>query len=488
MTRIIASGNTVAPSLDELLVSDDPAWLWDGERARIVWANHAGTTWFGTETLFDLLEIVFDEDEPDVANIKKLTTRLPRGQSASVQVKFSAAATNQLLACTCYVHTLADGRSGLLVCADPVSQTANALPAAVQAMALGAFPLPVCVVSGSGDMVFSNDALQTIVPANCDADFIHDLAGDLIEKSYTAGLTSGLKEVETKHGRRDVKIMARPLEKADRLADSSFLLVLEDVTERRSLERSLLEAADAGLAEDDDESQKNVAIELEISPEPSTQPVEPSTAQEEPSAQPVEPSATQTEPSLDNEVVRALTALRLEIEKQTNQAVAQNNNIDNSASTKPVTAKSPVPEKPEASAVRSVAVSDKTRVDISVPDIVSSTLNSLPQPLVLVDQEGNLLFANTITIELMGVNTWPEIGERTTLGDAIAALDGEDGSISLFTAKDEPISLDVIMSTFPWKDGPVYQATLSPGSDGEEADNRRAVDSGHSAQKKTLKK
>ncbi|HFC05027.1 MAG TPA: PAS domain-containing sensor histidine kinase, partial [Rhizobiales bacterium] len=121
----------------------------------------------------------------------------------------------------------------------------------------------------------------------------------------------------------------------------------------------------------------------------------------------------------------------------------------------------------------------------SVPDIVSSTLNALPQPLVLIDPAGQLLFANDVAVKLMGVDSWPEIGEVTTLADALAALEGEDGSISLFTAKDEAINLDVMITAFPWKDGPVYQATLSPGSDGEEADNRRAVGSKKNTEKVT---
>jgi len=468
VTSTTASEKIDVPNLDQLLVSDNPAWLWDGERTRIVWANHAGTQWFGVETLFDLLEIIFDTDEPGISDIKRLTSRLPRGQSAPVQLKFSAATSNQPLACTCYVHTLADGRSGLLVCADKVTQSATALPAAIQAMALGAFPLPICVVTGSGHMVFSNEALQDMLPARADDGFIDTLAGDLIEKSLETGLTSGLMSAETRHGKRDIRIIARPLEKADRLAESSFLLVLEDVTERRSLERSLLEAAEHF------DDQQEVELEVEVvpatAPEPSANVVEPSANVAEPSV----PTARAEEPSsaqLDNEVVRALTSLRQEIEKQTihaTQAAPQANKAGTEAK--------PAPAAPAKS-------DDSADISISVPNIVSSTLNSLPQPLVLVDPAGSLIFANDITVELMGVETWQDIGEKTTLGDALAALEGEDGSISLFTAKDEPVSLDVIMSTFPWKDGPVYQATLSPGSDGEEADNRRTVGS-----KKNLKK
>jgi len=423
VTKVVAPG-VVAPGLDELLVSENPAWLWDGERVRIVWANSAGTSWFGAETLFDLLDVVFDETEPGVARIKELTRILPRGEKASASFQFSAASGDQPLACECYVHALADGRSGLLVCARAADAPKNALPLAVQAMALGAFPLPVCVVSGTGRVMFANQALQEIWPDNTGFQF----ADSLIEQSFKAGLLSGFKSVTTRHGKRDIKVIVRPLEKAERLVDSNFLLVLEDITERRALERSLLEAA---THNSDSTEQTDQALAKSAVPAP-------------------------VDPPVENEVAVALDALRQEIQKQ-------------------------VPARPQESKLQEQAEQETASNDdndddgIGVPEIVSATLNNLPQPLVLVDQSGHLLFANDVAVELMAVENWQAIDKITTLGDALAALEGEDGSISLFTAKDEPLSLDVIMSSFPWKDGPVFQATLSPGSDGEEADNRRAA-------------
>ncbi len=431
MTKVVASG-VVAPGLDELLVSENPAWLWDGERARIVWANSAGTSWFGAETLFDLLDVVFDEAEPGVARIKELTRILPRGEKASASFQFSAASADQPLACECYVHALADGRSGLLVCARAAKAPENALPLAVQAMALGAFPLPVCVISGTGRVMFTNQALQEIWPDNTDFKF----ADDLTEQSFKAGVLSGFKSVTTRYGVRDIKIIVRPLEKAERLVDSNFLLVLEDITERRALERSLLEAATDNSGSSDQTPEKSAA------PAPADPPVE-------------------------NEVAVALDALRREIQNQS-------------------------PARPQESKLQGQGQAEQKIVsndgndgdnEAGVPEIVSATLNNLPQPLVLVGKNGNLLFANDVAVELMAVENWQAIDKITTLGDALAALEGEDGSISLFTAKDEALSLDVIMSSFPWKDGPVFQATLSPGSDGEEADNRRAAGSKKNSEK-----
>ncbi len=402
----------VAPSLDELLISENPAWLWDGERARVVWANSAGTSWFGAETLFDLLDVVFDDTESGVATIKELARILPRGEKASVTIQFSTASDTAPLACDCYVHALADGRSGLLVCAGTTSARKNILSPAIQAMALGAFPLPISVVSGAGQVMFSNQAMQEIWPENAGYSF----ADNLIELSYKSGLSSTFKSVTTKHGSRDMKVTVRPLEKAERAIDTNFLLVLEDVTERRALERSLLEAASNNAENTSEVAQKVPAVQRAEDQKTATMRV------------------VQTELPVENKVARALDDIRQEVEVQ----------------------------KPDDS-------------DSSVPEIVRTTLNNLPQPLVLIDQQGRLLFANNVATELMGVQNWQKLAEITTLGDALAALEGEDGVISLFTAKDEPLSLDVIMSSFPWRNGPVFQATLSPAGDGEEADNRRAT-------------
>ena len=51
-----------APNLADYMSSERPAWLWDGERARIVWASAEGVRWFGGETLFDLIDQPFDAE------------------------------------------------------------------------------------------------------------------------------------------------------------------------------------------------------------------------------------------------------------------------------------------------------------------------------------------------------------------------------------------------------------------------------------------
>ena len=421
---------SVAPSLDELLMSEDPAWLWDGERSKIVWANGAGTAWFGADTLFDLLDLVFDPQEEAVQTIRKLSQTLPRGDSAKVTFEFANATKAGKTECSCHVHALADGRSGLLVCSLGNDTSIAALTPALQATALSAIPLPICVVSGSNRVIYANDAIKTIFSSPDKMDF----AEDLIAASLKSGTVSAVKKVETSHGPRDIRIIARCLEASDRLADANFLLVLEDITERRSLERTLMDAATGEI--EADKQEEPVAVAPAKSSEPA--PARPPENRQNPQAPAQEPVKPQ------NKAQPQTTASQPEKEVKTSQQTFGSN---------------------------------------VVPDVVSSTLNKLPQPLVLIDQQGTLLFANDTTVQLMAVRSWQELGQVTTLAESLAALEGEDGNISVFTADDEPLSLDVIISTFPWKNGPVWQATLSPGDDGEGADNRRTPGS----KKKTLK-
>jgi len=452
---------TVAPSLDQLLESNEPAWLWDSARARIAWANQAGTDWFGAQTLFDLIDMVFDSNDASVQAIRKLGTKLPRGQSETIQFNLGDAANNQTktsLVCDCYVHALADGRSGLLVCAQQQNDAPNALPSAMQAMALGAFPMAMAVVGGSGSVKFSNEAMRDLLSHPLDLKF----TDHLIERSYSGGTTSGVCTTHTPLGRRDLRVIVRLLENGERLADASFIVVIEDVTERRALERTLLtsQLPKVGIHGEDDKIGS--------------------------SAQPARVNVAET-----------LSHLKREIETQTALADKATTNEDKSAQSASNATTDQSVDSPRVTAQQDIA--QKTNLEVSeqsknqgqdqfvgrVPEIVQKTLNDLPQPLVLISHEGEILFANDTTVKLLGAEHWRDLSEMTTLGDALTVLDGEDGEISLFTLQDEPINLDVFITSFPWKDGAVYQATLSPNDDGESADNRRSESK---ASKKALKK
>lgn len=465
MTKSVTAANSGAPGLDELLASENPAWLWDGDRTSIVWANNTGIAWFGAETLFDLIEFVFDTKEPSVAAIKSLSSKLSRGDKASLDLSFAGANDNSQLNCQCYVHALTDGRSGLLVCADGPQKQIQTLSPDLQEKALGALPMPVCIVAGDGGLIYSNAALIQLLPAGLAIEIVEGL----IEKVKKAGAANGLEVVESAFGQREVRIVARQLKNAERSADDRFLLVMQDVTERRALEKTLL-ASLKQLTQNSADADMPVA-------ESTTQPANELQADETEKTTKTEILFDQNDAAgIDNEVAKALAALRQEIETQ------KSGGSDKAVTA--VTSDKVLVQKAENEPAKPTPNDDE--IEDSVPDIVSATLNELPQPLVLLDHSGKLLFANNTCVKIMGVKNWPEIGEITTLIDALAVLEGDDGEISTFTAEDEAVNFDVIISQFPWKDGPVYQATLSPGSDGEEADNRRS--GGSKKKMKKLKK
>ncbi len=436
----------VAPSLDQLLESDEPAWLWDSARARIAWANQAGTDWFGAQTLFDLIDMVFDSNDESVATIRKLGARLPRGQSETIQFGLGAKSNNLptgFIACDCYVHALADGRSGLLVCAQKQPDTPNALPSAMQAMALGAFPMAMAVVSGSGSIRFSNEAMHDLLLHPMDLAF----TDQLVEQSYSGGTSSGICHTKTPLGMRDLRVIVRLLENGERLADASFIVVIEDVTERRALEKTLMTSQ---LPQNGNDEKTGSA-----------------------SSQPAHINVAETLSHLKREIETQTALADKSISQKTENKQA--NNEATSDLTENLTDKQNNDDAPlQKKATDSVSTSPEHDEFVGrVPEIVQKTLNDLPQPLVLISHEGEILFANDTTVKLLGAEHWRDLGEMTTLGDALTILEGEDGEISLFTLQDEPINLDVFMTSFPWKDGAVYQATLSPNDDGESADNRR---------------
>ena len=62
------SGSASAtPGLNDIEASSEPGWLWDPERHRVLWANEAAIAFLGGDTLFDVVDRLFDPSEPAVA-------------------------------------------------------------------------------------------------------------------------------------------------------------------------------------------------------------------------------------------------------------------------------------------------------------------------------------------------------------------------------------------------------------------------------------
>ncbi len=232
---------TVLPSLEDLRGLPQPCWLWDSERARIVWANPAGIAWFGGETLFDLIDRPFDRTEPGVETLGSFARRLKRGELRKALLHFPSTGAAAPLACECCLHTLPDGRTGLLVAGIPQAQEAARQPGEL-ARAFSDLPFPALLLS-QGAVTFANHAAERLFAPE-QRRYTHRLLGgpeaaQEFELRVGAAGTLGLtRKLDTLFGERDIRLTARqmPAEKGE---EPAILLICEDVTDRRALERHL---------------------------------------------------------------------------------------------------------------------------------------------------------------------------------------------------------------------------------------------------------
>ncbi|MGQ0485204.1 MAG: PAS domain S-box protein [Hyphomicrobiales bacterium] len=233
----------LTPTLEDLREVREAAWLWDAGRARIVWANPAGLGYFGCETLFDLIDRPFDFAEPGVELVAELARSLRRGQVQTALLHFPSAGAGTPLTCQCTIHALPDGRPGLLavVARPPGAADGPATAEIVQAFDL--LPTPAALIGRDGAIRHLNAASLLLLGAGQRATLAALLADasaaeDLIARIEAAGTVSLVRSVPVRIGKRDLRITARKLTPSSG-SGAYALLLLDDITERRALERRL---------------------------------------------------------------------------------------------------------------------------------------------------------------------------------------------------------------------------------------------------------
>jgi PAS domain S-box-containing protein len=226
-----------APTLEDVRSKPEAAWLWDGERARIVWANAAGIAYFGGEILFDLIDRPFDPAESGVENIRTLTQTLAQGETASVSLAFPSSVHIDPLDCTCSIHALADGRSGLLVAEVPKPGVALAANDGL-AQAFDVLPIAACFMRENGAFHQLNAAAKQLLTLE-QAEGLHALIGNqeradsFLARLAHTNVVSEIIQINSRIGLRDVRLTLRKLASETVAA----LVLIDDVTERRALER-----------------------------------------------------------------------------------------------------------------------------------------------------------------------------------------------------------------------------------------------------------
>ena len=232
----------LTPTLEDLREAAEPAWLWDGSRARIVWANAAGIGFFGGASLFDLIDRPFDFTEPGVERVADLNRSLRRGQVETALLHFPSAGATAPLSCKCTIHALVDGRPGLLTVAargaDPKKPRADDILAAFDLL-----PQAAILIGRDGSIRHLNAAALMLLGALQRAGLAALLGGeaaadDLLGRIEAAGTVSLVGTFQVRIGRRVLRLTARKL--ASLPGEGAYALVLiDDITERRALERQL---------------------------------------------------------------------------------------------------------------------------------------------------------------------------------------------------------------------------------------------------------
>ncbi len=234
-----------APALDDLQYVLEPSWLWDAGRARVVWANPAGLDFFNSESLFDLIDRRFSRAEAGVARIMELAEQLDPGTSLQDYLAFPSAGPNAALSCTCYQRQLPDGRAGVLVVgtAQPIVTELDR-PAE---LILSALPLAILTFRPDGQVLSANPAAEDLFVIG-ETGTLGEVMGDpdlaqrVVQGTQATGTFSKLEHVECRYGRRDLRLYGQVIGEG---TDRHIFLMLDDVTDRRTLERHLNERAES---------------------------------------------------------------------------------------------------------------------------------------------------------------------------------------------------------------------------------------------------
>ncbi len=387
----------IHPTLEDLRASSTPAWLWDAARARIVWANQAGVVAFDATSLFDLIDRPFDTQEAGVARVMALVGTLERGRSEKALLHFPSVGAVVPLSCQCWLHSLADGRAGVLVVREPEKPRISQAPDGVAGQVMASLPVALLVLDAEGRFLHGNEAAQNLLAGADHATLAQLLASEeraakLLARLQASALVTTTEQVQS----RDLKcVFARG-------THGTVTLMIEDVTTRRALEQDILSRQIAAL-------DAKVAAAVPVSMPP--------------------PTVTEAFEHLGKSIEEAVKA-------QTAPAPA------------------PVVETPPAS----VVVAAEPRKIPFVPDAIRHSLERTGKA-ILVGRDGEALFATTHVAALLGFDEVASVFAHPSLWEAL--FQSSSGAVlNLVTAKGNTEAFDITCARIPWQSGPADQFVL----------------------------
>ena len=144
--------------LAPLAVSPLPAWLWNLDATRILWANPTGAAIFGAATSSAISARRFDAGQRAAAQVAELATRLPESGPPQIERLYGFDADDtRALTCACSRITLADHTPAILVAAAERAGPDLSLTEQAHRLLAGS-GAPVAIYSAEGKLIHATPA------------------------------------------------------------------------------------------------------------------------------------------------------------------------------------------------------------------------------------------------------------------------------------------------------------------------------------------
>ncbi len=386
----------IIQTLEDLRKAADAAWLWDGMRGRLVWANEAGIAAFDGQSVFDLIDRVFDPLEAGIAEIATLTKTLKRDEIKFTSLEFPSTGCAEAFESHCWLHTLADGRPGLLVVSPAPSKQLSASNDLFDQL-----PVAGVLLFNDGMIAEANAmaaALFDISKHNSLADILGDAdrAAKILGRLQATNLVSAVETFDGLYGKREARLTLRRLAGDN---EAFAVLVMDDITERRNMERQLTEAPR--------------------------------------SAEPV------ISPQNDTQAFEALA-------RSLNDAIGKSEE-------KPALEKvkvAAVSQKPVQKASNALAAAAQP------PRAIVKALEGSGAALIIV-QDGEPVYASQKVLQLLGLEFSAELFQNKSLLKKIFDASSSNCAFEIETAANQIRNFAVSTSGIPWINGPARQFILS---------------------------
>ena len=400
------------PTLEDLRQSQQAAWLWDVDRARLVWANAAGIKAFGAASIFELVDKPFDMDEPGLKTLSEIKVSLQRGSSQMSTLEFPSLGADAIFESRCFLHALADGRDGLLATTEAAKS--SAVPA--NAHLLEDLPVATCTLAESGDILFANEMARRMfdlrVTPNLATLLAPEVAASLLARLHQAKLLSDICAYQSPFGPREARLTLRRPQGSDQIF---ALMVLEDVTDRRKLERQMAEGVSttAPLAPQEKHAFEELGRKLSEATSVAVK-----------SAAPVALSTTPQEPKAE-------------------------------PATAPAAKAAPQPQ-PAAASAKSAATATP-----QFPHFVTDALEKQGKPFAVM-QGRKPAYASRKLAALLGYRETAAVMQDVEIWKLLSETSEEGGVIALPRINGEVIDLAVERSVLPWQNGKADHFTFEP--------------------------